>query len=249
MAWHNGEPIVFGYPLPPKLGGTRWMLQWTHTSWLRRPHCIEIDEDHKISYNGEFFHGSAEYQCTIVGGPVIGLQFSPVHNRGFLRRFVFSHISGTANYLYEHGDNYSCILMPLTQANNPFQVYPASSINPTTLNQEDNRHKRRRFTFTTDEEEEDLTSKDFQKAQDEFVEPSPTARRKAITLTAAYYKDSLLRSSLCRQPEGREHADNIIVNKVISAGSVEQKAQVTKEWCTLYKRPISTETTDPNDWD
>ena len=224
------------------------MLQWTHISWLRRPHCIEIDEDHKISYNGESFHGSAEYQCTIVGGPVIGLQFRPSHNCDFLRRFVFSHISGTANYLYEHGDNYSCILMPLTQANNPFQVYPASSINPTTLNQEDNRHKRRRFTFTTDEEEEDLTFKDFQKAQEEFVEPRTTAVPKPSTLRE-YYKDLLLRSPLCRQPEGREQADNIIVNNVMSVAAVEQKAEVTKQRCLVFNSPISTETTDPNDWD
>ena len=250
MAWHNGDPIVFGYPRPPILGCTRWMLQWTHRSWLRRPHFIEIDEDHRISYNGNFFHGTAEFQHhPQLGEPRIGLQFSPVHNARFLRRFVFIHISGTANYLYEHGDNYSCILMPLTQANNPFQVYPASSINPTTLTQENNRQKRRRLTFTTDEEEEDLTFKDFQKAQDEFVEPSPTARRKAITLTAAYYKDSLLRSTLCRQPESREHADNIIVNNVMSAVAVEEKAAVTRERVLISNRPISRGVPDPNDLD
>jgi hypothetical protein len=138
--------------------------------------------------------------------------------------------------------------MQLTQENNRYQLYRVTSITPTTLAC-NNPQKRRRMTFTTDEEEEDLTFKEFQKAQDEFVEPSPTAVMKAITLTAAYYKDSLLRSTLCRQPEGREHADNIIVNNVMSAASVEQKAEVTKERCLVFNSPISTETTDPNDWD
>ena len=248
MAWHNGEMIAFGYPRPPILGCTRWRLQWTHRSWLRRPHCIEIDKDHRISYNGNFFHGTAEYQHhPQLGEPRIGLQFSPVHNASILRRYVFIHISGTANYLYEHGDNYSCILMQLTQENKSEQVVlRVTSTTPTTLAC-NNPQKKRRMTFTTDEEEEDLTFKEFQKAQDDFVEPSPTPLMKAITLTAAYYKDSLLRSTLCRQPESREHADNIIVNNVMSAVAVEQKAAVTEERVLIFNRPISSEPTDPDD--
>jgi len=225
------------------------MLQWTHRSWLRRPHCIEIDEDHRISYNGNFFHGTAEYQHhPQLGEPRIGLQFSPVHNARFLRRFVFIHIAGTANYLYEHGDNYSCILMQFTHENNRYQLYRVTSITPTTLAC-NNPQKKRRMTFTTDEEEEDLTFKEFQKAQDDFVEPSPTPLMKAITLTAAYYKDSLLRSTLCRQPESREHADNIIVNNVMSAVAVEEKAAVTRERVLISNRPISRGVPDPNDLD
>ena len=225
------------------------MLQWTHRSWLRRPHCIEIDKDHRISYNGNFFHGTAEYQHhPQLGEPRIGLQFSPVHNACFLRRFVFIHISGTANYLYEDGDNYTCILMQLTQENNRYFGWYNTSITPTTLVC-NNPQKKRRMKFTTDEEEEDLTFKEFQKAQDDFVEPSPTAIMKAITQTAAYYKDSLLRSSLCRQPESREHADNIIVNNVMSAVAVEEKAAVTRERVLIFNRPISSEPPDPHDLD
>ena len=103
--------------------------------------------------------------------------------------------------------------------------------------------------FTTDEEEEDLTFKEFQKAQDDFVEPIPGMLMKAIELTAASYKDSLLRSTLCRQPESREHADNIIVNNVMSAVAVEEKAAVTRERVLISNRPISRGVPDPNDLD
>ena len=130
---------------------------WTHSSWIRRPHFIEINENDRISYNGNTFHGSAEYHdYPPLGGPRINLHFSPVRNVYFLRRFVFIHIAGTANYLYEHGDNYSCILMQFTHENNRYQLYRVTSITPTTLAC-NNPQKKRRMGFTTDEEEEDLT--------------------------------------------------------------------------------------------
>ena len=139
--------------------------------------------------------------------------------------------------------------MPLTQENKSEQVVlRVTSTTPTTLAC-NNPQKKRRMTFTTDEEEEDLTFKEFQKAQDDFREPSPSAIMKAITQTAAYYKDSLLRSSLCRQPESREHADNIIVNNVMSAVAVEEKAAVTRERVLISNRPISSEPPDPHDLD
>ena len=249
MAWHNGDPIVFGYPRPPILKCTRWMIQWTHSSWLRSPHFIEIDEDHRISYNGNVFHGTAEYQHhPQLGEPRIGLQFSPVHNARFLRRFVFIHIAGTANYLYEHGDNYSCILMQFTHENNCYKLYRVARITPTTLDCV-NPQKKRRIIITTDEEEEDSTFREFQQAQDDFVEASPTADMKAITLTAANLKDQILRSTLCRQPESRERADNIIVDNVMSAAAVEQKAAETKEGDLIPNKSISSEPIDPDDLD
>jgi hypothetical protein len=138
--------------------------------------------------------------------------------------------------------------MQLTQENNRYFGWYNTGITPTTLVC-NNPQKKRRMTFTTDEEEEDLTFKEFQKAQDDFVEASPTADMKAITLTAANFKDSILRSTLCRQPESREHADNIIVNNVMSAAAVEQKAAVTKERVLIPNSPISSEPTDPDDLD
>ena len=203
---------------------------WTHSSWIRRPHFIEIDENDRISYNGNIFHGSAEYHdYPPLGGPRINLHFSPVRNVFFLRRFVFIHILGTVNYLYEHQDNYSCILMPLTKEN--FQLPSSSSSGSrrtvTTLDHYNPQGKRRR-TVTTAEEDEELTFKEFEKAQDDFVEPSAEHVIRAIELTSAHLKDQLLRSTLCKQPESGEHADNIIVNNVMSAAAVEQHAVVTR---------------------
>lgn len=141
------------------------------------------------------------------------------------------HILGTVNYLYEHQDNYSCILMPLHKEN--FQMPSSSSSGSrrivTTLDCHNPEGKRRR-TVTTGEEDEELLLKDFQKAQDDFVESSPSDVIRAITLglTSAHLKDQLLRSNLCKQPESGEHADNIIVNNVMSAAAVEQHAVVTR---------------------
>ena len=212
---------------------------WLHGSWRQRPHFVEIDKHYQISYNGNFFHGHAEFQHhPKLDTPRIGLQFSPVKHGSILRRFVFIHISGTANYLYENEDNYSCILMQLIEAKNLYQQMSYTSITPTTLAC-NNPQKKRRFTFTTDEEEAEKTFREFEKTQEDFVEPPPTPIMKAIEFTAAHYKDKLLRSTLCRQPDGRDDADNIIVNSVMTAASVEQKAQETQERFLIFDSPLS----------
>ena len=223
---------------------------WTHRSFFHRPHFIEIDEHNQISYNGQIFHGKAEYQPHPIK-PLhrIILQFSPKHDSVFLRLFVFIHISGTANYLYDNNDNYTCIL---TRLNNEDFVFSTSDPSvpvciQTTYRMNNRPTKRSRMTFTTDEEEEELMFKDFQKAQDDFQEPSPTAVKKAIALTRAHLKDHILRSSLCRQPEGRDRADQIIAEEVMSVAAIEQKAAEVQERVLVSNSPLDREPSSSSD--